>query len=319
MRPVSTGLPSTSVRSVHAGQEQAARGHAAPVRTRAWKGLTALAVVASLAAACSTAPAAHNSMQHPNTARSTSTPSTTVAPTTPPSADRTTLPATTSSIPTTSPLNPSLFGKVWQQIPTASHVVALTFDAGANGNGIPAILSTLRSAGVPATFFLTGSFASSFPDYSRSVVGAGDRVGNHTVDHPHLPSMSDVKVSAEVTDAAATITSVTGASPFPLFRFPYGESDARTLTLVNSLGYVAVGWTVDTLGWEGSSAGITPASIVTRIMAGLRPGEIVLMHVGSNPNDGSTLDADALPSVIGSLKAAGYSFVTLDALLSSGS
>jgi len=44
----------------------------------------------------------------------------------------------------------------------------------------------------------------------------------------------------------------------------------------------------------------------------------VLMHVGSNPNDGSTLDADALPSVIGSIKAAGYSFVTLNELVGNG-
>jgi len=207
---------------------------------------------------------------------------------------------------------------VWQQIPTTSPVVALTFDAGANGNGVPTILSTLRSAGVPATFFLTGAFTKSFPDLARSIVQDGYRVGDHTVDHPHLPSLSDAMVAAEVTDTAATITSATGASPVPLFRFPYGDSDARTLAEVNDLGYVAVGWTVDTLGWEGSSAGITTASIVARVMAGLRPGEIVLMHVGSNPNDGSTLDADALASVIGTIKAAGYSFVTLDALLGNG-
>ena len=45
-----------------------------------------------------------------------------------------------------------------------------------------------------------------------------------------------------------------------------------------------------------------------------RPGEIVLMHVGSNPDDHTTFDADALPQVISGLRALGYSFVTLDAL-----
>jgi peptidoglycan/xylan/chitin deacetylase (PgdA/CDA1 family) len=38
------------------------------------------------------------------------------------------------------------------------------------------------------------------------------------------------------------------------------------------------------------------------------------MHVGPNPNDHTTLDADALPTVISELRARGYSFVTLDAL-----
>jgi peptidoglycan/xylan/chitin deacetylase (PgdA/CDA1 family) len=47
----------------------------------------------------------------------------------------------------------------------------------------------------------------------------------------------------------------------------------------------------------------------------LRPGAIVLMHIGSNPDDGTTLDADALPGTIDRMRAAGYSFVTMDSLL----
>ena len=254
----------------------------------------------------------------PTTTTTIAPTTTTVAPTTQPSNTEGSLPTTTTPTTSTPENLKQLYGKVWQQIPTTSRVVALTFDAGANGNGVPAILSTLRSAGAPATFFLTGAFTKSFPDLARSIVQGGYRVGDHTVDHPHLPTLSDAMVAAEVADAAATITSATGASPVPLFRFPYGDSDARTLTVVNDLGYIAVGWTVDTLGWEGSSAGITPTSIVARVMAGLRPGEIVLMHVGSNPNDGSTLDADALASVIGSIKAKGYSFVTLNDLVGNG-
>jgi hypothetical protein len=39
------------------------------------------------------------------------------------------------------------------------------------------------------------------------------------------------------------------------------------------------------------------------------------MHVGSNPDDGTTLDALALASMIDQLRARHYRFVTLDALL----
>jgi hypothetical protein len=39
------------------------------------------------------------------------------------------------------------------------------------------------------------------------------------------------------------------------------------------------------------------------------------MHIGSNPEDGSTLDADALPEMIDRIRAAGYGFTTLDAVL----
>jgi hypothetical protein len=53
---------------------------------------------------------------------------------------------------------------------------------------------------------------------------------------------------------------------------------------------------------------------VNRVLGSLQPGEIVLMHCGSNPTDHSTLDANALPTVVQNLQARGYSFVTLDAL-----
>lgn len=218
------------------------------------------------------------------------------------------------AVPTSPSLPVTLLGRVVSRIPTNQRVVALTFDAGANGAGAPAILATLRSTNVPATFFLTGNFVTAYPSLARQLAAAG-RVGDHSVNHPHLPALTEAQIRTQVTAAQRAIVTVTGAQPSPLFRFPYGDSDARTIRIVNGLGFIAVGWTVDTLGWKGSSAGITADSIVSRVLASRTPGEIVLMHVGSNPDDNSTLDADALPRVIAGLRAAGYSFVTLDALL----
>jgi peptidoglycan/xylan/chitin deacetylase (PgdA/CDA1 family) len=109
----------------------------------------------------------------------------------------------------------------------------------------------------------------------------------------------------------ATIRAVTGVDPHLLFRFPYGASDARTIALANAYGYGGFRWTVDTLGWEGTSGGRSVASVTDRVLGSLQPGEIVLMHVGSNPDDRSTLDADALAGVIDAIRAQGYRFVTL--------
>ena len=41
-----------------------------------------------------------------------------------------------------------------------------------------------------------------------------------------------------------------------------------------------VGCTVDTLGWKGTSGGITTQLIINRVPGSLRLGEIVLMHCG---------------------------------------
>lgn len=194
-------------------------------------------------------------------------------------------------------------------------MVALTFDAGANANGVPSILATLRSTGVPATFFLTGRFAESFPTSSRSIATAGHRLGNHSVDHPDFTTLSDAQIRTQVLNAATTIRTIAGRDPSPLFRFPFGATNTRTIAAVNGVGYVPVRWTVDTLGWKGSAGGQSTATVLARVLAALTPGEIVLMHVGANPDDGSTLDADTLPAMITALRDRGYGFVTLDALI----
>ncbi len=251
-----------------------------------------------------------------STATSTATPgttsitraSTTKAPTSSNPTSRASTTAPTATIPR------SLAGQVVTHIPTSRKVVALTFDAGANGDGVDSILATLARERVGASFFLTGDFVAGHPALARRMSAAG-RLGNHTTDHPHLPPLTDTQVRAQITGARTTILRVTGKDPRPLFRFPFGDSSPRDLKMVNALGYVAVGWTIDTLGWQGTSGARSVNSVVQRVLAAATPGEIVLMHVGSHPSDRSTLDADALPRVISGLRAAGYGFVTLDAVV----
>ncbi len=223
-------------------------------------------------------------------------------------------PRTASPAPAAAPITGWLAGTDWTSIPTARHVVALTFDAGANADAVTSILATLRRYHVPATFFLTGNFVRDFPAAARAIAAARMRIGDHTITHPHLTGLTNAEVLHQILGAAQQITAVTGQNPAPLFRFPFGDADARTIAIANQAGYIPVRWTVDTLGWEGTTGHISAAVVISRVLAGLRPGEIVLMHVGSNPKDHTTLDAAALPQVITGLRARGYSFVTLDAL-----
>ena len=205
----------------------------------------------------------------------------------------------------------------WYALPTSRKIVALTFDAGAGDKGLSKILATLASKNVPGTFFLTGQFIQAYPSDARSIAAYDmHSIGNHTIDHPHMNQLSDSQVRAEILGAEQSIVSVSGRDPWPLFRFPYGESSARTIAIANSLGYGSIRWTVDTLGWEGTRAvggsggGQTVQSVTARALNAAKPGEIVLMHVGAAP-DGTTLDADALPGIIDGLRAQGYGFVAI--------
>lgn len=217
----------------------------------------------------------------------------------------------------TYPAPSGLGGTNWSAIKTSNKVVALTFDGGSGAEAVDSILGTLKAQNVPATFFLTGEFVSDFPVKARAIVAAGERVGDHSVSHPHFigEHLTNAQMRAQVRDARQRIISATGADPWPWFRFPYGDLNSHAISVVNSAGFVPIGWTVDTLGWKGAKdTGITVKTIVNRVLANLKPGEIVLMHVGAAP-DGTTLDAAALPSIISALRARGYSFVTMDAML----
>jgi peptidoglycan/xylan/chitin deacetylase (PgdA/CDA1 family) len=211
-------------------------------------------------------------------------------------------------VPSPTPSLPhSLAGAEWTRLPTNDKVVALTFDAGGNNAGVAPILKALQDAGVPATFFLTGRWTEVYPADARKIAAAYS-IGNHTYSHPRLTDLTDAQVKDEITHAQSAIVSTTGVDPRPLFRFPYGSSDSRVLGDVHTLGYGGIRWTVDTLGWEGRSNGQSAATVEQRVLNALQPGEIVLMHVGA-ANDGTTLDADALPALISDIKSRGYRLV----------
>lgn len=249
------------------------------------------------------------------TAPHTPTPTTSPAPTSPA--------PTSSPSPTTQPPPAALVEAWWgldiEAFDTDRRVVALTFDGGASNTAVADILDTLAEEGVPATFFVTGTFARAYPDSVRAMARAGHPVGNHNDTHPSFPESTSEQIRAELAAAEASISALTGETTKPIFRFPFGDRTPLDIAVVNVAGYVPIRWTVDTLGWQGVTEGITTAVVRERVLDTLRPGQVVLMHVGAHPEDGSTLDADALPGMIQDLRERGYGFATVPDLLAKGS
>lgn len=188
-------------------------------------------------------------------------------------------------------------------------MIALTFDGGSGAQGLPSILDTLRTEGVPATFFLTGRWVQA-NTRSTQALASSYPIGNHSMTHPEFTTLSPSAARREISETSALIRSVTGTTP-SLFRFPYGGRDAEAIALVNDQCLLPIRWTVDSLGWKGTSGGMSVAAVRTRVVDRASPGGIVLMHLGANPDDGTTLDADALPGIIRDLRAEGYRFITV--------
>jgi peptidoglycan/xylan/chitin deacetylase (PgdA/CDA1 family) len=207
---------------------------------------------------------------------------------------------------------PSLRGVDVDHVSMRKKDVVLTFDAGGDSDGAWRILRTLQRTHVVATFFLTGRWVNQYRLLAK-FIGRRYPVANHTYHHLPMTGLSDATVAREITTGAAAIRRRTGQDPRPLFRFPYGASDARVIRIANRLGYVSIRWTVDTLGWMGA-ARQSPSGAVRRVVDSLRPGEIILMHVGSAGDvDRSTIDAHALAGVIAAVRRHGYGFTTFPA------
>lgn len=188
--------------------------------------------------------------------------------------------------------------------------VALTFDDGPDTVYTPQILAILAREHVHATFFVLGEQAERHPQMVKRIVRAGHVIGNHTFDHPDLARISTQQMQLEIERAARDITQLTG-KPTKWFRAPYGSVNRRVLTALGHMGYQAVNWTVDSNDWRSLSA----RQVEHNILGAVFPGAIILQHCAGNKKEVLTGTVAALPVIIHTLRAQGYSFVTVPQLL----
>ncbi|WP_244454108.1 polysaccharide deacetylase family protein [Micromonospora echinofusca] len=186
--------------------------------------------------------------------------------------------------------------------------IALTFDDGPAPQWTPMVLDTLDRYRVPATFFLVGARVRAAAGLLR---GRLDRheVGNHTWAHHDLARMDADEIHRDLTRTHAVIAEVTGREP-RLLRPPWGHLGGGTLHAAARLRYDVVLWSLQMR--ETAYPG-DPAGHARHIVAGVRPGTILLAH---DTGAATRLVAlHGLPAIIDGLRGRGFEFVTVSALL----
>ena len=109
--------------------------------------------------------------------------------------------------------------------PRGKKEIALTFDAGAEAECFDDLITALANAHVNSTFFITGRFVHDHADCAAEITKHGHEVGNHTWSHLNLTEQSDEVVRDEIMRAERAIVQVSGQTPRPRFRAPYGIRD----------------------------------------------------------------------------------------------
>jgi peptidoglycan/xylan/chitin deacetylase (PgdA/CDA1 family) len=194
-------------------------------------------------------------------------------------------------------------------IATTKREIALTFDDGP-WYQTPEFLALLERYKVPATFFEIGEQIAQFGEggaIERRMLADGDMVGDHTWSHIVVAGAGPVAADQIRRTAVAIRDATRGFTPC-LFRAPDGSVSNALIGEARSLGFTTIQWDIDPRDWALPGVG----EIEDNVLANAHPGAIVIMHDGGG-NRSETLAA--LPDIIDTLRARGYTFVTVTQLL----
>jgi len=180
----------------------------------------------------------------------------------------------------------------------------LTFDEGYENGYTGKILDVLKENQVPAAFFVTGPYIKKEQELIKRMADEGHIVGNHTVNHPSIPDISEEELKLEIENLSQNYFDLTGKK-MKFFRPPMGEYSEKSLKTVNDLGYTTVFWSFAYKDWEVKNQKGTGYAY-NQIMDGVHNGAILLLHAVSRDN------AEILDKVIKDLKAQGYTFKSLE-------
>lgn len=182
--------------------------------------------------------------------------------------------------------------------------IYLTFDEGYEAGYTSKILDVLKQNNVTAAFFITAHYLNTEPELVKRMIDEGHIVGNHTVNHKSMPTLSEDKVKSEIMDLHKIVYEKFNYE-MRYIRPPMGEFSGNTLSITNSLGYKTVMWSFAHCDWDEKKQPDEQKS-KEMILNNLHNGEIMLLHANSKTN------TDILDSIIKEIKNQNYEFKSLD-------
>ena len=190
--------------------------------------------------------------------------------------------------------------------PRGGKKVALTFHGAGDPKIATDLLNILSTSGTHVTVFAVGTFLISNPEFAKKILDGGHDLGNHTMTHTQMKTISAKRVDSEISECAALLKKLTG-NHGAFFR-PSGTQYSTPLIrkTAQKYGYKnCISYDVDSLDYQDPGK----AAVISNINKGIKGGSIISLHFGHK----NTIDA--LPTVIENIKTKGFEPVTLSELI----
>lgn len=194
------------------------------------------------------------------------------------------------------------YGCIYKENTGEAKNIYLTFDEGYENGYTSIILDTLREKDVKAAFFVTGPYVKENPELIKRMSEEGHIIGNHTVNHPSLPSVSDINTLKEELYGLDRLVYGLCGKKTNFLRPPKGEYSEYTLAATKDLGYTNVFWSQAYVDWDNK---VSSTEAFEKITKNIHPGCVLLLHAVSKGN------AEALKDVIEYARKEGYTFKPL--------
>ena len=182
--------------------------------------------------------------------------------------------------------------------------IYLTFDEGYEAGYTSKILDTLKENNVKATFFITAHYLNTQEDLVKKMIDEGHIIGNHTVNHKSMPTLTEEEIKKEVIDLHQGLYEKFNYE-MKYLRPPKGEFSIYSLEETSKLGYKTVMWSFAYEDWN-EEAQPNEENAKKKILENVHNGEIMLLHGNSKTN------TNILDEIIKEIKNMGYEFKSLD-------
>lgn len=184
--------------------------------------------------------------------------------------------------------------------------VALTFHGAGDAALVQKLLGIFKESSTPISVFAIGTWLRSYPQVAKQLLDSGYDLGNHTMNHYQMKTLSAKKVDSEIAGCAAELKKLIG-NHGKWFR-PSGTqfSNLTIRKAAAKYGYrQCIAYDVDSHDYQD----VGKQAVVKDVSAAIKNGSIVSMHFGHQDT------IDAMPTLLENLHSRGLQPVTLTTLL----